>query len=59
MVKFLLQYGQCIPGFVEKRKLGYDGHCTHMEKVGGDLIFVNFLKKELLVVDASSLLDAV
>ena len=32
------------------RNTNFNGHCTHMEKVGDEYIFVNYLKKELLVV---------
>ncbi|EDM74701.1 hypothetical protein PPSIR1_40799 [Plesiocystis pacifica SIR-1] len=35
---------------------GFDGHCTAMERVGTDLVFINYLEKEILVVDASKLL---
>ena len=35
---------------VDIRNTNFNGHCTHMEKVGDEYIFVNYLKKELLVV---------
>uniref|UniRef100_A0A0G4I9E5 SMP-30/Gluconolactonase/LRE-like region domain-containing protein n=1 Tax=Chromera velia CCMP2878 TaxID=1169474 RepID=A0A0G4I9E5_9ALVE len=35
---------------------GFDGHCTHMERVKSDLVFINYLKHEILVVDAASIL---
>ncbi|GMH80187.1 hypothetical protein TrST_g7785 [Triparma strigata] len=35
----------------------FDGHCTHLEKVGTELIFVNYLKKEILVVDIAGQAD--
>ncbi len=35
----------------------FDGHCTHVEKVGSELVFINYLKRHVLVADASDLFD--
>ena len=34
---------------------GFDGHCTAVERVGHQLVFINYLERRLLIVDASSL----
>ena len=41
---------------IDITRKGFDGHCTAMERVGTDLVFINYLKKEILVVDASAIL---
>lgn len=37
---------------IEIDQEGFDGHVTHVEKLGHDLIFINYTSKQLLVLDA-------
>lgn len=36
----------------------FDGHCTHVEKVGSSLVFINYIKRDVLIADASRLFGA-